>query len=141
MLKRIYIALLEKSADFKISDFLIFTQTLLFPIQFEEFICTHTIDEEYIFGDTDVILDNNYIIGHSHYQYKIERNGYSLLNPGSVGQNRQFINEINFMIYDTTTSDVDFRSALYEVDTIINQMEKMDYPDICLNYYRNKPQK
>jgi putative phosphoesterase len=110
-------------------------------IQFEEFICTHTIDEEYIFGDTDVILDNNYIIGHSHCQYKIERNGYSLLNPGSVGQNRQFINEINFMIYDTTTSDVDFRSVLYEADTIINQMEKMDYPDICLNYYRNKPKK
>ena len=109
--------------------------------QFENYICTHTIEDEYIFNDTDISLDKNYIIGHSHRQYKIENNGYSLLNPGSVGQNRQFINEINFMIYNTNSYEIDFRSVLYDVDIVIDQMKKMDYPQACLDYYRNKPRK
>ena len=66
--------------------------------QFEDFICTHTLEDRYIFQDTDITLDKNFIIGHSHRQYKIGRNGYTLLNPGSVGQNRQYINEINYVL-------------------------------------------
>lgn len=109
--------------------------------QFEDFTCIHTLEDKYIFEDTNVILETNYIIGHSHRQYKTIRNGYILLNPGSVGQNRQYINEINFMIYDTKYQKADFRSVLYDVNIIIKQMEKMEYPQMCLEYYRNKPRK
>ena len=110
-------------------------------IQFEDFICTHTLQDKYIFEDTDLTLAKNYIIGHSHRQYKIDYNGYVLLNPGSVGQNRKFINEINFMIYETTTHNVDFCSVLYNVNSVIDRMVVMEYPEICLDYYRNKPRK
>lgn len=109
--------------------------------QFVDYICTHTLEDRYIFEDTDICLDKNLIIGHSHRQYKIDHNGFTLLNPGSVGQNRQYINEINFMIYDSAIKDVDFRSVLYDVDVVINQMKTMKYPQICLDYYRNKPRK
>lgn len=109
--------------------------------RFQGFTCTHTIDDKYIFEDSEINLENNFIIGHSHRQYKIERNGYLLLNPGSIGQNRQFINEINFMTYDTTSHDVEFCSVLYDVDAVIHQMEKMGYPEVCLDYYRKKPRK
>ena len=110
-------------------------------IQFENFICTHTLQDKYIFEDTDLTLVKNYIIGHSHRQYKIDYNGYVLLNPGSVGQNRKFINEINFMIYETTTHNVDFCSVLYNVNSVIDRMVVMEYPKICLDYYRSKPRK
>jgi len=109
--------------------------------QFKDFICTHTIEDKYIFQDTDLKLVNNYIIGHSHRQYKIDRNGFTLINPGSVGQNRQYINEINFLTYNTTIENLDFQSVLYDVDVVINQMEKMKYPKVCLDYYRSKPRK
>lgn len=108
---------------------------------FEEFLCTHTIADKYIFEDTIINVENNFIIGHSHRQYKINRNGYTILNPGSLGQNRQFINEISYMIYDTKSYHVDFRSVLYDVDIMINQMNKMGYPQICLDYYMEKPRK
>ncbi len=114
-------------------------QTYEKKTQFEDFTCTHTLESKYIFGDTDVTLGKNHIIGHSHRQYEINRNGYKLINPGSVGQNRQFINEINFMIYDTKWKKSDFRSVLYDVNTVIQQMKKLDYPEVCLDYYRNKP--
>jgi putative phosphoesterase len=109
--------------------------------QFEDFTCIHTLENRYIFEDTDVTLKKNHIIGHSHRQYNISRNGFNLINPGSVGQNRQFINEINFMIYDTKQQKADFRSVLYNVNIVIKQMEKLDYPEVCLDYYRNKPRK
>ena len=116
-------------------------QTYKNESQFEDYVCTHTIEDRYIFEDTDITLEKNYIIGHSHRQFKINCNGYSLFNPGSVGQNRQFINEINFMIYDTISFNVDVRSVLYDVDLMIDQMKKKDYPRICLDYYRNKLRK
>jgi len=109
--------------------------------KFENFICTHTLEDRYIFQDTDLHLASNYIIGHSHRQYKANHNGFMLLNPGSVGQNRQYINEINFLIYDTSTDNMDFRSVLYDVDVVIDKMKKMEYPQICLDYYINKPRK
>ncbi len=109
--------------------------------QFGDFICTHTLEDRYIFQDTDLPLVNNYIIGHSHRQYKIDRNGFKLLNPGSVGQNREYINKIDFLIIDTITDNLDFRSVSYNVNVVIDQMEKMEYPEICLDYYRNKPRK
>ena len=114
-------------------------QTYEKKTQFEDFTCTHTLESKYIFEDTDVTLGKNHIIGHSHHQYETNRNGYKLINPGSVGQNRQFINEINFMIYDTKWQKSDFRSVLYDVNTVIQQMKKLDYPEVCLDYYRNKP--
>ena len=107
----------------------------------EEYLFRHTIENRYIYHDSIINLENNYFIGHSHQQFKIESNGYVLYIPGSVGQNRQFINEINYMIYDTKSNNVDFRSLFYDVDIVIKQMSKMDYPEICLDYYRNKPRK
>jgi len=101
----------------------------------------HTIDNKYIYSDSDIVLNNNYVIGHSHQQYKIESNGYTLFNPGSVGQNRRFINEINYMIYDTINKTADFKSIIYNVDTVINEMIKKKYPKVCLDYYRKKLRK
>jgi putative phosphoesterase len=109
--------------------------------EFENFTCTHTLYDKYIFQDTIISIDKNYIIGHSHRQYKIVHNGFTLLNPGSVGQNRQFINEINFMIYDTKLKKEDFRSILYDDGIVIKKMEKMGYPQICIDYYIKKPRK
>lgn len=107
----------------------------------DDFKCIHTIEDQYIFEDTEIPLDQNYIIGHSHKQFKKEYKNYSLINPGSVGQNRQFINEINFALLDRETGAVDFRSMLYDVDTVINEMHKKGYPKECLDYYRLKDRK
>ena len=45
------------------------------------------------------------------------------------------------MIYDNTTKNVDFRSVVYDVDVVIDKMEKMKYPQICVDYYLKKPRK
>ena len=108
---------------------------------FEEFTCMHTLNEQYIFCDTEVKLDQNFIIGHSHSQYITNNNGFMLINPGSVGQNREYINEINYMTYDTDTKKILFHSIFYDVDKVIDRMRNMGYPKVCINYYLKKKRK
>ncbi len=103
----------------------------------------HTLGERYIFQDTpldDIIIDQDYIIGHSHQQYERFQNDKRLVNTGSLGQNRAFINKSDYLILDTATNSIQFKSFIFSFDNLINEMKNQKYPDICLNYYRYKKQ-
>jgi len=107
----------------------------------DHFNCTHTINNMCIFPDTKIDLNNNFIIGHSHHQFSHSNNGFILFNSGSVGQNRKFINEINYLIYNTETKSISMKSILYDIEPIISQMKKENYPKICIDYYLEKERK
>ncbi|MDP3312574.1 metallophosphoesterase [Lutibacter sp.] len=104
----------------------------------DKFICKHTIRDNYIYPDTQILLDNNYIIGHSHHQFEYKNNNFVLYNAGSVGQNRKYINESNYLIYDTDLKIIEMKSVWYNIDLVINEMKYLSYPIECINYYRNK---
>jgi len=98
----------------------------------------HTIDNQVIFPDSNIALNQNIIIGHSHKQYITCIDGYKIINPGSVGQNRTYINEINYMVWNTEKDQFKKHSIVYNVDLVINKMESMKYPEKCVDYYKNK---
>lgn len=98
----------------------------------------HTILNKYIYPDSILELDNNYVIGHSHHQFKLENNGYFLYNSGSIGQNRQYINVINYMVYDTVKNSFNLQSITYDVNVVIQKMRDEKYPKLCIDYYENK---
>ena len=102
----------------------------------------HTVNDRYIFPDTDVNtlnLGKDYIIGHSHHQFSAESvSGRKLINTGSVGQNRKFINVINYVIYDTSSNAVKLEALVYDVDVVIDKMQSEGYPSVCLEYYQQK---
>jgi predicted phosphodiesterase len=105
-----------------------------------DYLVEHNLGTNYIYPDTDVAnlgIDKNYIIGHSHYQFKKRIDGFNLFNTGSVGQNREFINIINYLIVDEN-SEVEMKGLLYDPDTVINEMAHRMYPAICLDYYQQK---
>ena len=106
-----------------------------------KYICRHTIFDQYIYPDTNIILDNNYIIGHSHHQFEYQNNGFTLYNTGSVGQNRKYINVINYLIYDVTKDLIEMKQLTYDVDLIINKMREKKIPLECVNYYLQKKRK
>lgn len=113
-------------------------------VSLKTFIVTHTILEQYIFPDTDlekIELKNNYIIGHSHYQYEREVNGKKLVNTGSLGQNRKYINLAEYIIFDDIKNKIELKSFEFKIDTVINQMKEEKYPSICIDYYSNKKRK
>lgn len=102
------------------------------------YIFTHTLQDKNIYPDSEIIINNNYVIGHSHHQFITKKEKFMLYNTGSVGQNRGFINVINFLIYDDTQDKFEMKSITYNIDTVIHEMEKRRYPSICIDYYKNK---
>ncbi|MDI1254466.1 MAG: metallophosphoesterase family protein [Flavobacterium sp.] len=101
----------------------------------------HTIGNGYIFADTDITninIDRNYIIGHSHQQFERKKNDYKIFNTGSLGQNRAFINQSNYLTLDTDTGKVTLKSYLHDIDRVINKMKSDKYPTICTDYYLSK---
>lgn len=101
----------------------------------------HSVDGLYIFQDTDIDFSNfadNTIIGHSHQQFHRIIDGKNLFNTGSIGQNRAYLNVSNYIVIDTETDRVNLKSFKHDISAVIAEMEKLDYPEICMNYYKGK---
>ena len=103
-----------------------------------DFLCQHTLNNRNIYPDSELILEENYIIGHSHYQFKIQNNNYILFNAGSVGQNRQYINVACFLIFDTETNKIEMKSTSYNLNFLLDKMEVLGYSEECVQYYKKK---
>ncbi|HLB66717.1 MAG TPA: metallophosphoesterase [Candidatus Saccharimonadales bacterium] len=104
-----------------------------------DFTFVHSINNQYIYPDTVVSLDKNYVIGHSHHQFKITQPPYVLYNAGSVGQNRRYINIINYLTLETDSMEFKMHAITYNEQLIIQEMKDRGYPQNCIEYYDNKP--
>lgn len=107
----------------------------------EDFTIQHTIYNQYIFADTDISnieIDTNYIIGHSHQQFEREKHNFKIYNTGSLGQNREFINQSCYLMFDTKKKNIEFKNFRHNIETVINQMKLEKYPSLCLDYYLSK---
>jgi predicted phosphodiesterase len=102
------------------------------------FHCVHTIDDRRIFADTEVTVDRDHLLGHSHYQFQVTRGGHTIVNPGSVGQNRDRIDRVDYALYDTEPGTFTFCSVPYDVEAFIRELEDRAYPRACVDYYRKK---
>ena len=112
-------------------------------IQLENFIVKHTIFNKYIFADTDISnfkIESDYIIGHSHQQFEREKDKFKIYNTGSLGQNRQYINQSSYIKFDTISKKIEMKSFKHDMNKVINKMKSEKYPSICINYYLSKKQ-
>ena len=112
-------------------------------ILLENYIIKHTIGNQYIFEDTNIStleINSDYIIGHSHQEFKRECNKFKIFNTGSLGQNRRFINRSCYIQFDTDTKKIELKSFIHNIDKVINQMKHNNYPQICIDYYLGKQQ-
>jgi len=98
----------------------------------------HTLGDRYIYRDTAVELDRNYLIGHSHYQFRIASRGFELFNAGSVGQNRGDLRVAQYLIWSDAPERIEMASCSYDYESVLCEMHRQGYPDICLDYYKGK---
>jgi predicted phosphodiesterase len=110
------------------------------PLQFETdgFCFTHTLDDQKIFADSDVTFSRNYFIGHSHHQFQIEQDGHSLINCGSVGQNRKLIDVLHYAIFDAATGEVELCESTFDFEKFMRELRARKYPQQCIDYYAKK---
>lgn len=105
---------------------------------FNSYCCTHTIENKKIFEDTQLLIKKDYIIGHSHKQFINKKNDFIIINPGSVGQNRDNLNIISYCKYDLDKKIFEFQNIEYDARVVINKMRELNYPQICIDYYLSK---
>ena len=104
----------------------------------DDFYLAHTIKNKYVFHDTELSIDTHSVIGHSHQQYKVKKSGFMLINPGSLGQDRTYINRGNYIIYCSETKEFKLKRFIYDFKYLINEMKSKKYPEECINYYLSK---
>ncbi len=109
--------------------------------QLGTFKCRHTIGNRSIYPDTSIDIVCNHMIGHTHHQFRIERSGFILVNPGSVGQNRKWINMLDYLILNTESGTIHMHSVPYDIDLFLSELRQRHYPERCVAYYANKPRK
>jgi predicted phosphodiesterase len=102
------------------------------------YLCTHTIDDRRVYADTAITVSRDYMIGHTHHQFRVERSGHTIVNCGSVGQNRKRLDVLNYVLYDEATGFTRLCQETYRVDRLLAAMSARGYPAPCLDYYRGK---
>ncbi len=103
----------------------------------------HSIEGKYIFKDTQInngLLKSNHIIGHSHQQFIRKIGDFALVNTGSLGQNREYINVSDYIIYNDQTGDIELKFFINDFAKLINEMKSRKYPTVCIDYYFSKKQ-
>ena len=108
------------------------------PLVISDIVFRHTIGDKYIFADTLIDTAGKLCVGHSHRQFKNMLNKFMIINPGSVGQNREFINMISYALYDSVKNEFTFRNIQYDPGIVINEMKSRNFPPACINYYQEK---
>ena len=48
------------------------------------------------------------------------------------------LNDLEYIIYDDTKNHIKLCNQLYDHNIIINKLKSELYPEICINYYKNK---
>jgi len=104
----------------------------------EGFLFKHTHNKQYIFSDTAVDIAQNTVIGHSHQQFSRRIDNHLLINPGSAGQNREFINLGEYAIWDLSKDTFELKYFTFDIDIVINEMKARKFPIACIEYYQNK---
>ena len=106
---------------------------------FMGFTIVHNLFEKgYVFANTDLNIEGNTILGHSHQQYLRRINGKILFNPGSVGQNRKSIDISNYAIWNIKNGEFFMKEIKNDINMVINEMKYRKFPKICTDYYKNK---
>lgn len=95
----------------------------------------HTLENKYIYPETSIEIKGKFFIGHSHVQYaKFQENNF-IINPGSLGQNRNNLSIIQYAVLFTKTETVKFQSRYLSIEPLVRDMKSLGYADELINYY------
>lgn len=83
-------------------------------------------EAEKVFRDKPFFDNHDYIlIGHTHFMM-VYRN--KIINPGSVGQPRDFTGKPSYAVIDTETMSISFKRVTYDAESMLEKL-KTSIPD------------
>lgn len=70
-----------------------------------------------------------YCFGHTHIPLISFYHGVCILNPGSIGQPRDYTRKLSFIIVNTENQEINLYQVDLKISSYINQLIKMNYPE------------
>ena len=92
----------------------------------------------YLYKAGIINIPENLCIGHTHHQTIFEQNGFTVVNIGSIGQNRQDKSILCYGIFDTETKEISLYQKQYNIEKFLNIMARKGYPKHLIDYYANR---
>lgn len=91
-------------------------------------------EEAYLFPDAERLLSRlriepgvTLVVGHTHRPLHLQIDEGWLLNPGSVGQARDYDPRASYAVIDLDTGDVEHRRAAYDVAAMQSRLEQQNW--------------
>lgn len=100
------------------------------------FQCLHTIENRRIYPNSNLSVVGKFVIGHTHHQFRLEQPHGTIINCGSVGQNRRRGDRISYAIWDSATDEIALHEFAYPHGRFLSELIARRYPDRCIQYYR-----
>jgi diadenosine tetraphosphatase ApaH/serine/threonine PP2A family protein phosphatase len=96
-------------------------------------------EETYLYPDSsrlqDVRLDPDtfLVVGHTHHPLRYDINAGALVNPGSVGQPRDWNPSASFATLYTESREIDFHRVSYNVCLVQEQLRRQNWPESSIS--------
>jgi putative phosphoesterase len=92
-------------------------------------------EETYVYPDSVDLLrqivpppEDYWILGHTHHPFSRESDGGHLVNPGSIGQPRDYNPAPSYMISDLSASTLEHRRTTYDVAGYQSKLRDLGWP-------------
>jgi len=105
-------------------------------------------EETYVYPDSPRLSEikleanNYYVLGHTHWPMVIKADEGYIINPGSVGQPRDYNPAASYAIVEIETGKVSLHRATYDVTSYQQYLSRLDWPESTisiLNRSRARP--
>lgn len=96
-------------------------------------------EDTYLYPDTDLLQTislstNTYLfLGHTHYPMKVRCGKGFVVNPGSVGQPRDWDSRPSYAVLDTLTGQLQFRRVKYDVQKLQDCLKRMGWEQTSID--------
>ena len=107
----------------------------------KKFIMVHgdsNSSETYVYGvesiDKDIISQYDYYVhGHTHIPYIKYHKGCCIINPGSIGQPRDYTKQSSYVVMDTVNLEITIKKIDVNVEYYCDYLKKKFYDDKVIN--------
>jgi putative phosphoesterase len=95
-------------------------------------------EETYVYPDSvklpeiRLVSDEYLILGHTHYPMSVRAGDGCVINPGSVGQPRDYNPAASYAVLDTKSGTVEHRRVSYDVASYQQHLRSLGWPEATI---------
>ena len=79
-----------------------------------------------------------YMFGHTHIPFVQYHNGCCIVNPGSIGQPRDYTQQPSYVVLDTNSLDISIKKIIVDVEGFCNQISLKSYNEKLINILKRE---